>query len=329
MRALIITSPSDTGDTTEVREIPTPQPGRGEVTIDVEFAGINFIDVMARRGDVGYVFTWPFVPGLEVAGIVRDLGKGVQHISTGDRVAAFTGGGGLAEVAVARASLVAPVPDRVAAAVAAAAPLMLSSALMLLTDVGRVRPGERLLMHSASGGIGSAVAKLAALVGSGLRVGTVGRPDKIADAERIGWDVALARTAPLLPSLRSASPQGFDVILDPSGTDHLDIDLELVAPGGRIILFGNAAGVHPRPLPTLPTLIRGNAGIIGFSISGLAATAPHRVSSALSRVLELLAGDLFEFPVSHVQSLEAVPFTHQLLAEGRGVGKYVARVHEV
>ena len=89
---------------------PSPEPGRGEVAIDVDCAGVNFIDVMARRGDPGYAAVWPFVPGLEAASKVRSLGPGVDGLAIGERVAAFTGAGGLADVALARADLVAGVP---------------------------------------------------------------------------------------------------------------------------------------------------------------------------------------------------------------------------
>src|SRR5215208_3182610 len=98
MRALIMDEPSNGAERTNVREAPTPVPGPGEVAIDVAYAGVNFIDVMARRGDAGYATGWPFVPGLEVAGTVRELGPGADGLAVGERVAALTGGGGLAEV---------------------------------------------------------------------------------------------------------------------------------------------------------------------------------------------------------------------------------------
>jgi NADPH:quinone reductase len=142
MRAVVMSEPSPGPDRTQVRELDTPRPGPGQVSIDVGYAGINFIDVMARRGDPGYASGWPYVPGLEVAGTIRELGAGVAGLPAGQWVAAFTRGGGLAEVAVADASLVVPVPEGVALPVAAAAPLMLSTAFLLLSDVarsGRVR----------------------------------------------------------------------------------------------------------------------------------------------------------------------------------------------
>src|SRR6266568_2257806 len=119
VRALVMKEPSDGTDRTEVREADEPRPGVGEVAIEVACAGVNFLDVMARRGDPGYAMAWPYVPGLEVAGTVRATGQGVDHVRVGQRVAAFTpAGGGLAEVALAPATLTVPVPDNVPLAVA-------------------------------------------------------------------------------------------------------------------------------------------------------------------------------------------------------------------
>jgi NADPH2:quinone reductase len=319
-----MTGPSQDSDRTEVREIPEPRPGSGAVSIDVAYAGINFIDVMTRRGDPGYASSWPYVPGLEVAGTIRALGSAVEGLAIGERVAAFTRGGGLAEVAVADAALVVPVPDEVPLPTAAGAPAMLSTALLLLTESARLRPGESVLLHSAGGGIGSAVAQLVPALGGGLRIGTVGRADKVAAARAAGWDVVVPRDDNLVAAVRAAVGGGVDILLDPLGTSLLDVDLDLAAPSGRIVLFGNAGGGQPAPLPPLGRLIGGNLAIAGFSISRLTATAPNRVATALRRILQLLADGRLDLAVTQVGSLDEVPAVHQLLAEGRGIGKYVA-----
>jgi NADPH2:quinone reductase len=327
MYALMMTGPSQGADRTEIREIEEPRPGSGEVTIDVAYAGINFLDVMARRGDAGYVTAWPYAPGLEVSGTVRETGPDVTGLSAGQEVAAFTAGGGLAEVVLVRAELVVPVPGQVSSPVAAAAPLMLTTALLLLQDAAGFRPGKTVLVHSASGGVGSAVAQLVPLLGVGLRIGTVGRPGKVTSALRGGYDVAVARGEDLAEAIRAATDgAGADVVLDPLGTTMLETDLAVTAPGGRIVLFGNAGGGEQAPLPPAGRLIGGNLAIGGFSISRLWATAPHRASAGLRRVLDLITEDRLDIAITEVGSLADVPAVHQLLAEGRGDGKYVARL---
>jgi NADPH:quinone reductase len=326
MRALVMSEPFPGPDRTTVQEIPDPRPGTGQVSIDVAYAGINFIDVMARRGDPGYATSWPYVPGLEVAGTIRETGDGVTGLSAGQAVAAFMRGGGLAGIAVADAALVVPLPGQVTLPAAAAAPLMLSTALLLLRDAARFRPGERVLMHSASGGVGSVVAQVVAALGGGLRVGTVSRPDKVAEARDNGWDVTLVRDDGLAQAIREATGGGADVILDPAGTSLLELDLDVAAPGARIVLFGNPGGGQPAALPPLGRLIGGNIAIAGFSVSRLSVAAPATVAAAISSGLQLAADGHVELAVTEVGSLDQVPAVHQLLAEGRGRGKYVAAV---
>jgi NADPH2:quinone reductase len=283
--------------------------------------------VMTRRGDVGYAGTWPYAPGLEVSGTVREVGSDVVGLAVGERVAAFTPSGGLSNVVRVRAEFVVPVPDQVPSPAAAAAPLMLTTALLLLRDAARFRPGDTVLVHSASGGIGAAIAQLVPALGGGLRIGTVGRPGKVASALKIGYDVAVARDEDLAEALRAATAgAGVDIVLDPLGTTMLETDLAVTAPGGLIVLFGNAGGEQQVPLPPAGRLIGGNIAIGGFSISRLWAQAPHRASAGLRKVLELIAEGRLDIAVTEVDSLADVPAVHQLLAEGRGDGKYVARL---
>jgi NADPH2:quinone reductase len=204
---------------------------------------------------------------------------------------------------------------------------MLTTALLLLQDAARFRPGETVLMHSASGGVGSAVAQLVPVLGGGLRIGTVGRPGKVASALKSGYDVAVARGEDMAEAVRAATDgAGVDIVLDPLGAAMLKADLAVTAPGARIVLFGNAGGGEQAPLPSTGRLIGGNLAIGGFSIRRLWATAPHRASSGLRRVLDLITQGRLDIAITEVGSLADVAAVHQLLAEGRGEGKYVVRL---
>lgn len=325
-----MTAPSAGSDRTEVQEIGEPRPGEGEVSIDVAWAGINFMDVMARRGDPGYAPAWPYVPGLEVAGTVREAGPGVGGLVAGQRVVAFTPGGGLAEVAIAPAALTVPVPAEIPLPTAAGTPMVFTSALLLLTDAARFTPGESVLVHSAGGGVGGALARLVPALGGGTLIGTVGRPDKVDATRRSGYDVVLPRGAELAEAVRAAvGGNGVDVVLDPMGTSLLDVDLAITSPGGRIVIFGNAGGGAPAPLPEAGRLIGGNVAIGGFSITSLSRSAPQRVAAGLRRVLDLVGAGRLDVALTRVGSLAGVPAVHQLLADGRGNGKYVVRVADV
>jgi NADPH:quinone reductase len=326
MRALQMAAPAADAGATKVVEVAEPKPGPGELAIDVAFAGVNFIDIMARRGDQGYASGWPHVAGLEVAGTVRATGSGVDGPKVGDRVSAFTGGGGFAEVAIASAALTVEIPPAVGLEAAAAAPLMLSTAVLLLEDVVRLRPGESLLMHSAGGGLGSVVPQVAAALHGGVRVGTVGSPLKVPAAVAAGWDHAVPNDTPAGSAIREIMPGGADVILDPGGTQNLDLDLAITAPGARIVLFGNPGGGAPAALPPMGRLIGGNVGIIGFSMTGLSRTRPAAVVRALQRSLSLLASGNVRLEVTVADGLEGIPRIHDLMAARHGRGKYVARI---
>ncbi|GGF15995.1 quinone oxidoreductase family protein [Subtercola lobariae] len=327
MRAVEMSVPAADASATRVIEAELPEVAAGEVLIEVAYAGINFMDVMARRGDPGYASSYPYRAGLEIAGVVRAVGADVHERALGDRVAAFVAEGGFAEYAVAPAELTVPVPAEVALEQAAAAPLMLATAVLLLEDVVRMRPGESLLMHSASGGLGQALAQVAASLGAELTVGTVGRSDKVEAALAAGWQHALVRGEQLDEQVGALNSRGFDVILDPTGTGNLDFDVAHAAAGGTIVLFGNPGGETLDALPGVGTLLVNNLGVRGFSIRRLRMEAPARVAAALARALELLEAGEVDVAVTIIDDLDGVAAVHDLLAEGRALGKYVVAVN--
>lgn len=323
MNAIVFSAPARDTSATHVRAVPLPRPGAGEVSIDVHHAGISFKDVMCRRGDGGYVSEWPFVPGLEVAGIVRELGEGVTRLAVGQRVAAVTNSGGLAEVAVAQAELTAVVPAGLDLERAAAAPGTLTTAWLLLTDFARLAPGDTMLVHSAAGGVGHAVVQLARRLGASMMIGTVGSAAKVPSVERSGYDVALVRGPELTGQIKEhTSGCGVNVILDPQGTAWLEADLDAAAPGARVVLFGNAGGAPLAPLP-VGRLFARNVSVGGFSLAALCAGAPDRVGHALAAVLEQLHAGELEPELTRIPGLDGVPAAQQLLAEGGGDGKQV------
>ena len=310
---------------TRVGAAARPHPRPGQVAISVTYAGVNFKDVMSRRGDRAYVSAWPHVPGVEVAGTVVEIGDGVADLAVGQSVVALTNDGGLAEVAVASAALTVPVPDTLELDLAAAAPGALVTADLLL-GFTHLDHGDSLLIHSAAGAVGHATAQLARHAGASLLVGTVGHGSRRQDALAHGYNEVVVRDAHLASELQRASECGFDVILDPQGTTMLDVDLSAAAPGARIIIFGNAPGTTLEPLPNLPSLFESNISIGAFSLNALSTTAPGRVRASIRRVLTLLAQQALSVPITYLSGLDAVPDAQQALAEGRGTGKYIVRL---
>ncbi|MDO4887863.1 MAG: alcohol dehydrogenase catalytic domain-containing protein [Actinomycetaceae bacterium] len=191
MRAFVITC-HDRFDGLELREIPDPQPGPGEVAIDVHFAGIGLIDALwitgAMPSDIG------IVPGLEVAGTIRELGEGVEGFTVGQPVAAMlTGRGGFAEIACAPAALVAPIPEPMGMDLASVVPINSVTAHLALTTVARFAPGESLLVHAGVGGLGSQFGQIARVLGAGRVDAVVGTAAKREKALALGYDRACLR----------------------------------------------------------------------------------------------------------------------------------------
>lgn len=149
-----------------VEQMPVPEPGPGQVSIDVAYAGANFAEVLYRRGVVDVPL--PFVPGIEVSGRIRALGEGVTDLTVGQPVAALTivDSGGYAEVVVTFADLVAPLDGLgIGLGVAAALPSNSTTAFLVLDRVARIEPGDRVLVHAAAGGVGSQLGQAARLLG--------------------------------------------------------------------------------------------------------------------------------------------------------------------
>ncbi|PZS29499.1 MAG: oxidoreductase [Pseudonocardiales bacterium] len=326
IRAVVFGGPALDTSSTRVTAVALPEPGKGELSIDVQFAGINFKDVMVRRGDGPYVTSWPYVPGIEVAGAVRALGPGVDGFRLGQPVVAYMNDGGLAEVAVASAALTVPVPDGLDLAAAAAAPGALTTAVLLL-EHGRLRAGDSVLVHSAAGAVGQAVVRLARLAGAGPVLAAVGSPSRASAAEAAGYDRAFVREPQLAQAVREhLGGSGVDLILDPQGTTQLDADLDMAAAAGRVVLFGNATGEPFGQLPPAGRLYAGTVSVGGFSLAALSARAPWLLAAGLSRTVAQLAAGELDPRITIVDGLDAAPAAQQALAESRASGKQVVRL---
>lgn len=327
MRALVFEEAAPDVSRTQVAQVSVPAVDPGHVLIEVSHAGINFKDVMMRRGDPGYVVSWPVVPGLEVSGVIADLGPRVEGFRIGDRVAALTNAGGLAEFVAADAALTARVPDGVPLAPAAVAPGVYATAHLLVHELARARAGDTILVHSAAGAVGSAVAALARPLGELTLVGVVGSPSRIPRALAAGYDAAFVRGDDLVTAVRDhLHGPTVNIVLDPQGTAWVEADLEVLAPGGRIVLFGNAAGGEFAPMPSTGRLYAANASIGGFSLAALSQTVPTTVGRAIRQILDqMAAGTLHpEYVVS--PGLASAAELQQRLSDGAGATKYVIEI---
>lgn len=331
-----------------LRDVPMPTPGPGEVLVAVDAIGVNFADCLVRQGLYASAKTyvgWPITPGFEVAGQVAALGAGVQGFAVGDDVMALTRFGGYTEALVVPAAQVFHRPEALGAAEAAAFQVVNLTAWYALELGAVVGPGQRVLVHSAAGGVGLALVQLALARGAEV-VGVVGASHKVAVAEQAGAAVvdksALSRDA-LWRELRARAPQGYDAVFDANGVETLGQSYEHLRAGGRLVVYGFHT-MLPRAgtgrLPGLAKLLWGwlrtprfspldmttrNRSVLAFNLSFMFDRTDilTRAMSALTAHLEY--GHLAP-PLVTTYPFAEVGAAHRALESGATVGKLVLLV---
>ena len=242
MRAITVPNPGG-ADSLVFAELPDPTAGHGEVLIEVAAAGVNRADIGQREGHYpSPVGASPLI-GMEVSGIVRELGTGVSRCAVGDRVCALLPGGGYASLAVAAEDQLLPVPDSLDLVDAAGLPEAIATVWSNVFLPAAIRSGETLLVHGGSSGIGTIAIQLARAFGSLVAV-TAGSPAKLAACERLGAAILINyRTEDFAERIADATDgRGVDVILDSIGGGYLERNLASLAPRGRLVAIANLSG---------------------------------------------------------------------------------------
>jgi NADPH2:quinone reductase len=308
-------------------EAEVPEPGPGQVSIDVAYTGVNFADLKAR--EVGYrVPSLPYVPGLEVSGRVRALGEGVSGVEVGQEVAALTDGGAYADVVVTDAVTVFPVPAGVDLRTAATLPTVLPTAYALVHMVGRLQPGETVLVQGAAGGIGTVVGQLASAAGAGAVLGVVSGAAKAKYALDHGYDdIFVGTSADFVAEVRAAtSGRGVDLTLDPVGGETFKASLASLAVFGRLVSFGNASSAEPWTVGR-PELYPTGLSVAGFSILALAQTAPDALRELTAKAFATVVDGVASLPVTAEFPLEQASEAHRLMGGRTSTGKLLLRVN--
>lgn len=308
--------------------IPDPVPGPGEVLIRVEAAGMNFSDVLRRRGDpYPAPSPLPFIPGSEVAGTIAALGPGVTGIAPGTLVYAAPRAGGYAQYVVAQAAGVIPIPDGITAAQATTLVIQGLTALFALRHAGRLAAGESVLVEAAAGGVGSFAVQLAKLYGAGTVIAAASSGHKRGVALSLGADHAVDYTAADWPlRVRELTGgRGADIVLEMTGGETVGQALDALADFGRMVVYGQASGevalVDPQRL-TVP-----NQSVTGFYI-GAYFQWPQMIKEALAELVAHVAAGRLRLQVGAVLPLSQAVRAHQLLEGRESTGKMVLQPWE-
>lgn len=318
MRAVVV---EQTGgpEAMQVKEINAPEPGPGQVLVEVVASGVNFIDAYQRSGL--YAKPTPFIAGCEGAGTVSAVGHGVTEVSVGDRVAwAMVDGGGYAEQVVVAADRVVPVPEGVAAEDAAAVMLQGMTADYLCRSTYPIRSGQTALVHAAAGGLGLLLTQM--LVAKGARViGTTSTEAKAQLARDAGASEVIHYTEEDVVSKvrRLTNGRGVDVVYDGVGQSTFDASLDCLVPRGMMVLLGASSG----PVPPFDPQVLNKKGSLFLTRPSLVhhmATREELLERGGS-VLEQVAAGRLSVRVGGRYGLDEAGRAHEDLEGRRTTGK--------
>lgn len=322
MRAVVV---DDTGTMT-VRDVPDPVPGPGEVLLQVAATAVNRGDLLQRRGRYPPPPGASDIMGLEAAGTVRETGPGVEGWRAGDRAMALLAGGGYAELVAVPAGQLMPVPDGIDLTSAAAIPEVFLTAWLTLRHLTGLAAGERVLVHAAGSGVGTAAVQIARELGAGTVVGTVRTAAKSAAVRDLGATVVVADDASFADAVRDATGgHGADVVLDLVGASYWPETLRCLAVGARVSVVGIIGG--GRIDLDLAALMRLQATVTASLLRPRSLTQKAALTDGFSPWAAARFADGRLRPLIHATlPLRDVTAAHEMLEKGTTVGKVVLRI---
>lgn len=306
-------------------EVPDPTPAPGEVVIRVEAVGLNFSDVLRRRGDdYPEPSPPPYTPGSEVAGTIAALGKDVVGLNIGDQVYAAPRRGGYAQFATAPAESVIPLPPGIDAVQATTLVIQGLTAALALRASARLAKGETVLVEAAAGGVGSFAVQLAKLFGAGRVIAAASSKAKRTYALGLGADAEVDYTAPgWAEQVRELTGgAGVDVILEMVGGDTVGQALDALGPFGRMIVYGQASGLAATVNPQ--RLVGMNQSVTGFYI-GAYFQNPELIKATLAEIVGYVNAGSLKLQIGAVMPLSQAAQAHQLLEGRHSTGKIVLK----
>jgi len=321
----------------EVREYPDPTPKDGEVRIAVRAAGLNFAEISARQGLYPDAPPLPSVVGYEVAGIVDAVGPGVTRHKEGDRVLAMTRFGGHATLVVVPEAMAFTMPVQMTFSEGAALPVNYLTAHHMLFQIGTVLPGSSLLIHSAAGGVGTAVLQLIRPIKNVISFGT-------ASASKHDYLRALGCTHPIDYRTddyfdivkEKTNGRGVELVLDPLGGSNWKKSWNLLAPAGRMVCFGFSAGIEgdrlsylrvatqamQMPFITPIKAMNDNRGLQGVNMGHLW-NEGHILEPQIRRLIELYEQGVVKPHVDAEVKFDRAAEAHEMIESRRSKGKIV------
>jgi NADPH2:quinone reductase len=323
MRAWQVHKLGDPQEALKLEEVEDPEPGPGEVVVEVEAAALNFFDILLCKGEYQERPETPFTPGGEVSGTISAVGEGVD-LKEGLRVIAtpFPSGGYAEKVAVPAENGVFPIPDDMTSEAAAAMHVAYQSAHFGLHRRANLKEGETVLVHAGAGGIGSAAIQLARAAGARV-FSTAGGPEKVEVCEKLGAEVAVDyKEENFVDAVKEVTDgRGAEVIFDPVGGEVFDLSRRCVAFEGRIVIVGFTSG-SIADVPTNHLLVK-NYSVVGLHWGLYNKVAPELVVETHEALVELYQNDEIDPLIFKTVPFEEVPEALGLLGSRKTYGKLV------
>lgn len=308
-------------DRLRLEEVPAPEPGPGEVVVDVRAAALNFPDTLIIEGKYQFRPDLPFVPGAEASGIVAEVGAEVDGVAVGDRVAAVGVSGAFAERWSVPATSLIPVPDELSFEEAAGFGLTYGTSYYALKQRAGLQAGETLLVLGAAGGVGAAAVEIGAALGAHV-IAAASTEEKLAFTRELGAAETINyATEDLRGRLKELAPAGADVVYDPVGGDLSEAALRSTAWGGRFLVIGFASGDIPS-IPLNLALLKG-ASIVGVFWGNWAQRDPAASQQNFAELAGKVAAGELRPRVSRVFPAEDYEAAFAELTGRTAIGKVV------
>jgi NADPH2:quinone reductase len=306
----------------EMREVTMPEPKAGEVLVQIDTCGMNFGDTLMIKGTYQEKPSLPFTIGMELAGTVTALGDGVENLKVGQRIASYAGMGGLAEYAALPADICVPIPDEMNAVDAAAFLVAYGTSHVALDYKAGLKPGERLLVLGASGGVGLTAVELGKLMGAEV-IACARGAEKLKVCKAAGADHLLdSETDDIRDVVKALG--GADVVYDPIGGDQFKAALRACNPEARLLPLGFASGQVPQ-IPANILLVK-NLTVMGLYWGGYARLNPRVLTDSFEVLIYWYRQGKLKPHVSNVLPLEQANEALDLLRTRKATGKVIVQV---
>ena len=305
-----------------VRDVPVPEPGRGQVRLRVEAAGVNFPDTLIIQNLYQFKPTLPFSPGGEAAGVIDAVGEGVEGLKVGDRAVAMTGNGCFAEYVIANRAQVVPIPGDMPSDIAAGFTMTYGTSHHALKQRADLQPGETLLVLGAAGGVGLTAVELGKVMGAKV-IAAASTDEKLALCREYGADETINYTTANLKDevKRLTGGKGPDVIYDPVGDRFAEPAFRSIGWNGRYLIVGFAGGNIPS-LPLNLPLIKG-ASLVGVFWGAFTQAEPAVHRANMAELLGWYAEGKLKPHVSKHFPLSEGPAAIRWMMDRKATGKVV------